>query len=599
MATPEELNRELSSNIELVMRNYFPLAKKRGAAYSMGDLDGSAGSSTGVYRGSGGVYLAKDNATGECTNILNLMSRKFSSWAETHDECRKLCGIVDVKPIMVSEKPQEPAQDHLGAIRGTDTFRYLNAFRGLSESTLMKYEVRTHKRNSRHNQNFWAAKFYDPSGDLVMIKSTGINKTDKDKKDIWSTAAYSTLWNWNICDANTRSIAICEGEIDAMSFYELGATVPCLSVPSGCSNLGWIENDFEALERFENIYLAFDNDTAGEKASREVAKRLGITRCKRIEIPAQFNDINEMLVAQHNVDVDELFESASTYDPKQLRSVDDMEFDISMEIDRHETEEESNPFLWPELKYRHRHGELTVVGGYPGHGKSQWVYQSTLNEIMNNHRKACIASFEIPAKSMLFNMMWMNSGRRPTMETFRHQMKDFVGSTWFIEGQEGSTTTWNSLKDDFLYAHKRYGCDFFVVDALMHISNKDDYSGQEKIAKQAAKFCVDHDVTILMICHCDAKKAGSGHVPELEDILGGQGIGAACHAAVMLWRNKEKEKKIESGEDLEKWEDAPDGKFYVPKQRANGITIYRDIWFDKRTRRFSVEPMTYPEVMGF
>ena len=148
----------------------------------MGDLDGSAGSSTGVYRGSGGVYLAKDNATGECTNILNLMSRKFSSWAETHDECRKLCGIVDVKPIMVSEKLQEPAQDRLGAIRGTDTFRYLNSVRGLSESTLMKYEVRTHKRNSRHNENFWAAKFYDPSGDLVMIKSTGINKTDKDKK---------------------------------------------------------------------------------------------------------------------------------------------------------------------------------------------------------------------------------------------------------------------------------------------------------------------------------------------------------------------------------------------------------------------------------
>jgi twinkle protein len=599
MATPDELNLALSNNIELVMGSYFPLAIKRGASYSMGDFDGSKGGSTGVYRGSGGVYLAKDNATGECTNILNLMSRKFSSWTETHDECRKLCGIVDVKPIMVSERPPEPAQDALGAIRGTDTFKYLNTVRGLSESTLMKYEVRTHKRSSQHNENFWAAKFFDPKGHLVMVKSTGINKNSNGKKDIWSTAAYSTLWNWNICDNNTKSIAICEGEIDAMSLHQLGADVPCLSVPSGCSNLGWIENDFEALERFETIYLAFDNDTAGEKASREVAKRLGITRCKRIDIPTEFNDINDMLLSDSHIDIGKLFDRSSTYDPKQLKSVNDMEFDIEMEIERHEVEEESNPFLWPDLRYRHRYGELTVVGGYPGHGKSQWVYQSTLNELINNDRKVCIASFEIPAKSMLFNMMWMNSGRRPTVESFKSQMTDFVGNTWFIEGQEGTTTTWESLKSDFLYANKRYGCDLFIVDALMHISNKDDYSGQEKIAKQAAKFCVDHDVTILLICHCDAKKAGSGHVPELEDILGGQGIGAACHAAVMLWRNKEKEKKLEAGEDVQTWEDRPDGKFYVPKQRANGITIYRDIWFDKRSRRFSLEPITYPSNLKF
>jgi hypothetical protein len=81
-------------------------------------------------------------------------------------------------------------------------------------------------------------------------------------------------------------------------------------------------------------------------------------------------------------------------------------------------------------------------------------------------------------------------------------------------------------------------------------------------------------------------------VPELEDVLGGQGIGAAAHAAVMIWRNKAKEKAVEAGEDVS--DEMPDGRMYVPKQRANGVTIYRDLWFDTQRRTFSLEPKPTP-----
>ena len=583
--TPDDLNKHLSQHIDAVMKTYFPNAKRRGSSYAMGDLDGSEGQSTGVYPGRGGVYLAKDKSTGESTNILKLVMRQVGNYHETQAEIKALLGITDVQTVASAPKP-EPPSVQMKPLTGSWAMEYLTKKRGLSTNTLRKYGVRSHSRNSSYNTDFYAFKFVSPDGDYVMLKSVGIDKCDKGRKDIWSTAAYATLWGWPTVDDTSDQITICEGEIDAMSLDDMGADMPALSIPSGCSNLGWIENDYEALERFETIYLCFDNDEAGEKAANEVAKRLGITRCKRLRVPKPHNDLNDLLLAGDGLGP--LYENAESYDPKTLKPVDGMAAELSEEIGRYQQENEHNPFLFPELKYRFRKGELTIVGGYPGHGKSQWLYQSCMHEMINNDRRACIASFEIPSKSMLFNMLWMHNGHMPKEDSIQSDITQFQDRLWFIEGVEGGTNSWESLHQDFLYAHRRYGVDLFVIDALMHIAAKDDWSGQERIAKDAAKFAIDNDVTVLLVCHADAKKAGSGQVPELEDVLGGQGIGAAAHAAVMIWRNKAKEKAIEAGENVT--DEMPDGRMYVPKQRANGVTIYRDLWFDTARRTFSLEP---------
>ena len=119
----------------------------------------------------------------------------------------------------------------------------------------------------------------------------------------------------------------------------------------------------------------------------------------------------------------------------------------------------------------------------------------------------------------------------------------------------------------------------------MHLTAKDDWNGQARIAKQAAKFALDNRVTVIMIAHCDAKKATTAMVPENEHILGGQEIVATSHTVVLVWRNKDKEKKLEAGEQVE----GPDGKFYVSKQRNSGILVYRDLWFQKSRRMFHTE----------
>ena len=58
---------------------------------------------------------------------------------------------------------------------------------------------------------------------------------------------------------------ICEGELDALSLWQYGH--PALSVFSGAGNLAWLENEYPNLERFDDIFICFDNDDAGKKGA--------------------------------------------------------------------------------------------------------------------------------------------------------------------------------------------------------------------------------------------------------------------------------------------------------------------------------------------
>tara|TARA_R110000782_G_scaffold160781_2_gene252848 strand:- start:782 stop:2563 length:1782 start_codon:yes stop_codon:yes gene_type:complete len=567
------------------MQKYFPDAKKRGNNYEMGDLDGNKGSSCGVFRAKGGVYLAKDSATGECIPILSLIARKHLNWKEAFVEARRICGLHDLKPAIVVERPAvvKDSSTALGPMRGTEAMKYLSQDRGLSEAVLQKYGIRSHKRYSTVNEDFWAARFHDADGNYVMLKSTGVLRNNG-KKDIWSTKAWHTLWGWDNVQDNDRSILIAEGEIDAMSWDQMDVGMPCLSVPSGVSNLGWIDNDYEALSRFENIYISMDNDEAGQRAAKEIAKRLGLQRCRTVQYPSDVNDANDLL-RKHPTDAPALVKAAESNDPPTLRTAASLGADVADEIHRYESEKAHNPFMWPELPFRLREGELVTLGGYAGHGKSQLMYQMLLHEMAANGRRGCIASFEIPSSSMLMQMLWMQNGKCPDPDKIEDEVSILADKLWFVESEEGVDNSWESIKDDFLYANRRYGCDIFVIDALMHLTAKDDWNGQARIAKQAAKFALDNRVTVILIAHCDAKKASSSMMPENEHVLGGQEIVASSHSVVLVWRNVDKEKRLEAGEQV----DGPDGKFYVSKQRNSGVLVYRDLWYQKSRRMFHTE----------
>ena len=56
-----------------------------------------------------------------------------------------------------------------------------------------------------------------------------------------------------------------------------------VSVPSGCSNLDWLDHCWDWLEKFQTIILFGDSDAPGLKMIHDVVRRLDGARCMVVE----------------------------------------------------------------------------------------------------------------------------------------------------------------------------------------------------------------------------------------------------------------------------------------------------------------------------
>lgn len=116
-----------------------------------------------------------------------------------------------------------------------------------------------------------------------------VNSRCTDRKQFYvEDGAVKTLWGIEEIDFS-RPIVVCEGQIDAMSFWELGMQAVATL---GVGNI----KALDAIKTATNIIiLAFDGDEAGRQAIKKAGRLLGTFRCRYVEFP-EGKDINDLLV---------------------------------------------------------------------------------------------------------------------------------------------------------------------------------------------------------------------------------------------------------------------------------------------------------------
>ncbi|MCD8184695.1 MAG: AAA family ATPase [Bacteroides sp.] len=95
----------------------------------------------------------------------------------------------------------------------------------------------------------------------------------------------------------TRQAIITEGEFDACALMTATGRRDIVSVPNGAQrNLAWMDRFVEShFEDKETIYIAADEDEAGEVLRRELIRRLGAECCKVVHYGPGCKDSNEHL----------------------------------------------------------------------------------------------------------------------------------------------------------------------------------------------------------------------------------------------------------------------------------------------------------------
>lgn len=244
--------------------------------------------------------------------------------------------------------------------------------RGISNNTLLRLKITEGKEwMPQFEQECQVICFnYFRGEELVNIKFRGPQKSFKLAKD-----AELIFYNLNGIDGEKEAIIV-EGEMDLLSLYEAGI-YNVVSVPNGASKgsqkLEYLDNCWQSFEGKEKIILCTDADEAGISLRNELVRRLGAERCYLVNFPADCKDANEVLVKHGKMALESILANATPWPIEGIVSMPDMINDVLNFYENGYPEGFKAGINNFDDLLSFYPGQLTVITGIPGSGKSEFV----------------------------------------------------------------------------------------------------------------------------------------------------------------------------------------------------------------------------------
>lgn len=469
--------------------------------------------------------------------------------------------------------------------------------RGISEETLEYLNI----TSDGHGNTVF--KYYDENDVLTMVKYRPARTIHKGEVKTWCQKDADTtplLFNMNRINTS-QPLAIVEGEGDVASAIEAGF-YNVVSVPLGCQNLHWIEENWDWLDQFNSIIVAFDNDEPGTKARKEVIYRLGTWRTKYIDYPQykeedgrriKIKDMNDVLQAFGSLYVMSMITNAKDIPVSSVvdfTEVDDL--DIS---DMSGIQTGIKP-LDSEL-IRIFDGTLTLLSGRPGSGKTSLIDQIIAHSI-DSGSSAFLFSKEMPER---MSTNWFNfilAGRRNLVEKesasgqkynvvsfeAKTKIRDFYSKKLFLYKDDEPNDV-ESVMKSMEECVRKYGVKLLVIDNLMMLdlkcSEESKYTAQTQLINDLIRFAAKFNVAVVLVAHPRKTQDMQSDI-EMYDISGSSNIINLAMRSIGLRRVTKKEKEDANN----KFHDY-DVVLTVMKDRILGKTdIAMGMHYDIKSRRF-------------
>lgn len=599
-----ELKRQLQHRVHEFCHYLLPGGRKRGHEYRCGSVEGGAGDSLGVHLTGQKAGVWADFATGEKGDLFELVQRaRGCSFVEALDIARDYLGVErpafhPIAPARKYVRPERPATVRTPKAE-SPVLAYLTRERGLSLEAVRAYQIGEEERDGR-----WRIVFpYKRDGELLMLKWLYLDRPEG-KKEIGTTKdSEPCLFGWQAIPDSAREVVICEGEIDALTWWQAG--VPALSVPRGTGSLEWIESEYAALERFETIYLAFDADEPGQKAAARVLPRFGDRGrlLGHLDTTRYGKDANAwMLAGASRDDFARLVERARENRPETLKSP----FDYAEEVvglfypKPGAYQGFEPPFGRIAGRVRFRPSELSIWTGYNHHGKTEMLNYLMVVAAAQGER-ICIASLEVPPAKTVKRLVRQATGEeRPSPARILAAL-EWLSEYFLLYDRVGSADE-RQILAAFRYAVSRFGATQLVLDNLARMGvGEDDYDRQAKVISHLVDFVIETVGHLHLVGH--PRKAQDETTPPGKlDVRGGMVITDLAHNVFAQWRNVRKHERIAElesrcdpmGEIPAIQRNEEDAVWLVLKQKETGETPKVRLWWDRHSLQFHEEPYATP-----
>ena len=347
-----------------------------------------------------------------------------------------------------------------------------------------------------------------------------------------------------------KECIITEGEMDALSFYEVGFH-NVISVPNGANaNLDYLDDFIEDyFDDKDTIFIASDTDTKGIELRDELLRRFGAERCRVVEYGQGCKDANEHLMKYGAESLKQALLSAPEIKLEGVFTVSDFEESLDALFEHgmqrgvtigHECFDRLCSF---ETK------RLLTVTGIPGSGKSEFIDE--IAERLNMRygwRFAYFSPENAPLAYHASKLIEKFTGKKFSKETLTYgeykQVKQHLETDFFFISPKDDYRL-ETILERAKFLVRRKGIKALVIDPYNRLEDESDGTSETKyISRQLDRltnFAQQNDVLVILMAHPTKQtknKDGVIEAPTLYDISGSAHFYNKTDFGIVVHRNR-------------------------------------------------------------
>lgn len=405
----------------------------------------------------------------------------------------------------------------------------------LTDKSVRYFESRMIKQETLNLMNIYSDVEYMPQhgkkveaicfpyfldGQVKNIKYRGPAKSFK-----MYSGAELILYNID-CLKQFNQVIITEGEIDALSYINVGL-LNTVSVPNGAnSNLEYLDNYIHLFDDIKTIYLATDQDTKGIELRDELIRRFGAEKCKLISFK-ECKDANEYMLKYSPDALYQTINEARDCPVKGIFKVSDLQaelreyFEQGVQRGKELGVNEIDKFVTWETS------RLAIVTGVPGSGKSEFVdYIVTKLNLLHGWKAAYFTPENYPLKyhySKMFEKYIGKTFNKSKANDVEYDMAyEYLQDNifWILNEEDLSL---DKILEGAKALVRTKGIKILVIDPYNKIDHQYEKGSSEtqyisKFLDKLIMFGKLNDILIFLVAH--PAKMQNGEIPSLYSISG-------------------------------------------------------------------------------
>jgi twinkle protein len=442
--------------------------------------------------------------------------------------------------------------------------------RKLRAETLEKYKVKVEK-DSKGNIIKHHYPYHNKQGEMVGMKTRLV--ADKRFFGGGDTTSNNQLFGQHLIKGGGKSVTVCEGELDAMSAYEMfGNKFNFVSIGNGVNCEENIKSNLEWLDSFETVVLCFDDDDAGRESAKKIAPILGPNKCRILTLN-KHKDANDYLVSGDDKLFQDEWYNAKPYVVSGVATVDEMREAL---LNYQNTELVPLPETFGELQHMTRgglaRGELTSIIAHTSIGKTTILNELIYHFAVNTDEKIGCFMVEDTIDETIRKVVSVHTNTnlqllKPEEINVNNIMSNALsvgfGSKIQLYNDGGGSIDIDEMFSKIRYFIKGLGCSIILVDplhtAIKNLSNENI----EEVMDRFIKLCKETKACVILSTHTRKPDDGSHpHKISEYDVKGSGAIPQACHNNILFSRDKLSEDDYEKNSI----------RIRVPKLRRTGQT---------------------------